>query len=439
MDGSHAYPPMRQSWTVVALLTTAYILSYVDRSILGLLMEAVKADIHLSDFQLTLVMGWAFGIFYAVMGLPLGWLADRKRRTRIVAIGVALWSVATAASGLASSFWQLFSARIGIGIGEAALSPCAMSMIGDSFPPEKRGKPVAFYSSALSLGAGIAALVGAAVLTWAKTSGGISLPLVGAIKPWQLAFVIVGMPGFLLAAIFFFLPEPPRQVIAKDAQAQSGFGDMLRHVSTNFGAFGGIVALVCVVTIIAYSQGLIPSAFARKFGWEPQDYAWINGFMILALGPATVNIIGALTDKWRLAGWHDAPFRLLTVGFIAMISLNSCAMLMPTPLLTFILLGLGTIAIATCTTTGIIALLDITPAHIRGQVVALYYMSISLAGLLLGPTTAGALSTFVFGEKSLYKAVAAVPALYGLVPLLLLPAIRRAYLAQMALVRESAA
>ncbi len=423
------FPAPRTSWALVTLLTIAYVLSYVDRSILGLLIEPVKADIHLSDEQMGYLIGPAFAIFYATMGLPLGWLADRRRRTWIVSAGVALWSLATMASGLANSFVHLFVARMSVGVGEATLSPCAMSMIGDSFPAEKRGRPVALYSSALSLGAGIAALVGAGVLTWAKTSSGIDLPFVGAVKPWQLAFIIVGLPGLIVALALFLMREPPRQTSLSSQGI--GFGDMLRYIGDHIGAFAGIISLVCVVTIIAYSQGFIPSAFARKFGWEPREYALVNGIIILAVGPATVNIIGALTDKWRAAGLRDAPFRLLAIGFVAMVSFNAIALLMPTPILTFICLGLGTIAIATCTTTGIIALLDITPAAIRGQVVALYYMVISLAGLLLGPTTVGALSTRVFGEAKLHLAVAAVPAIFGLVPLLLLPVIRRKYLAEM--------
>jgi MFS family permease len=438
MQNPSTYPAAGQSWPLVIMLTIAYVLSYVDRSIFGLLIEPIKADIRLTDLQLGLVMGWGFGIFYALIGLPLGWLADRVRRTWIVAIGVALWSLATAASALAGSFWQMFAARIGIGVGEAALGPCAMSMIGDSFPPEKRGRPVALYSSALSFGAGIAALVGAAVLAWAKTSNGVALPLLGAVKPWQLAFIIVGLPGLLVAFVMLFMREPQRQTLAPTAAGRS-FGDMFRYVASNAGAFAGLIALVCVVTITAYSHGFVPSAFARKFGWEAKDFALINGIIILAVGPATVNIIGALCDKWRKAGLQDAPFRLLSIGFVAMIAINSVALLMPTPTLAFVMLGLATIAIATCTTTGIIALLDITPAPIRGQVVALYYMMISLAGLLLGPPTVGALSTYVFGEKNIHLAVAMTPALYGIVPLLLLLLIRRKYLDQMARVNGSIA
>ena len=162
-----------------------------------------------------MLLGPAFGIFYATMGLPLGLLADRSRRTWIVAAGIAVWSAATAFSGLAKNFAHMFVARLSVGIGEATLSPCAMSLISDSFPEDQRGKPIAMYSSAISVGSALAALLGAAVLTWAKASGGLTFPIVGALAPWQIAFLTVGLPGLILAIPFLLLPEPRRIAVCR--------------------------------------------------------------------------------------------------------------------------------------------------------------------------------------------------------------------------------
>ncbi len=425
------WPTRGAAWLMVAFLTIAYVLSYVDRQILGLLIEPIKHDIHMSDEKIGYLIGPAFALFYATIGLPLGWLADRNRRSRIVAAGIALWSLATMASGLASSFWQLFIARMSVGIGEATLSPCAMSMIADSFPPERRGKPIAVYSMALGLGAGISSLVGALVLTWAKTSAGFVVPLIGVVQPWQFAFLVVGMPGIIMSLVFLLIREPVRQAPASTLP-KAGFGDMISHIWAERGAFLGLISLVCVMTIIAYSQSFGASAFARKFHWEPKDYAWVNGVMTLAISPLSIAGIGALCDRWRKDGRVDAPFALLAVSFIVMIIADSAAWLMPSPMLTFVCLGIGTIAIGAVTATGSIALLDITPAAIRGQVVAVYYMLISITGLGLGPTTVGLLSTRVLGEGHLHEAIAMVPLIYGLVPLILLPFVRRRYLAELA-------
>jgi len=164
LDQTKSYPSQRYAWFLVVLLTIAYVLSFIDRYILGLLVEPIKADLGFTDTQIGLLMGPAFGFVYAVGGLFLGWLADHKRRTLVVAVGVGVWSLATAMTGLAKSFLHVFLARMSVGIGEASLSPSAMSMIKDSFAPENRGKPIAFYTAALSLGAGIASLITATYL-----------------------------------------------------------------------------------------------------------------------------------------------------------------------------------------------------------------------------------------------------------------------------------
>ncbi len=425
------YPASRTAWTMVLLLTLAYVFSFVDRYILGLLIEPIKADLHFSDEKIGYLLGPAFALFYATIGVPLGWLADRARRTWIVAAGITLWSLATAASGMARGFGGLFVARMSVGVGEATLSPSAMSMISDSFPPEKRGAPIGVYSAALSLGAGVASLIGAAVLGWAKVSSGMTLPLLGAVKPWQFAFLAVGLPGLLIAIAFLFLPEPLRRRGPGNAQA-AGFGATIGFVGRQIGAFGGMTLLVAVMTIIAYSQGFNPAAFARTYGWEAKDYALVNGLIILVVGPATVYSTGAIVDRWRKNGTRDAAFRMLSYGFVAMLPLSAVPLFMPTPTLAFVMLALSSASIGTVTAAGIIALLDITPGASRATIVSLYYMLISIAGLGLGPTTVGVLSTRVFGEANLRAAVGSVPLIYGLVPLLLLPLIARTYRAQLA-------
>lgn len=419
------YPDRRAAWTMTILLTLAYILSYVDRSILGLLITPIKADLKASDEQIGYLIGWAFGLFYATIGLPLGWLADRARRMRIVAAGVAIWSLATIASGLARGFGQLFGARMLVGVGEATLSPCAMSLIGDSFPPERRGKPIGLYSAALVLGAGVASLIGAAVLGVGGHASDTVLPIVGAVRSWQFALIVVGLPGLILSPLFLLLREPVRRT--GPAAAASGVAAALAQMRTHRVALGGVMVLAAVMTTIAYSQQFNAPAFARTFGWEAKDYAKVNGTINLIIGPPTVIGIGWLADRWRTAGRRDAAFKLLMIGFVPMLPLSALPLFMPTPALAFVVLAASSACIGTVTAAAIIALLDIVPAAVRGQIVALYYMVLSIAGLGLGPPTVGILSTRVFGEANLRWAIGAIPILYGIIPLLLLPVIARAY------------
>jgi MFS family permease len=425
MTEDRAYPSPVRGWALTGLLTLAYILSYVDRSILGLLIQPIKADLHITDEQVGLLIGLAFGLFYATIGVPLGWLADRARRTWIVAGGIALWSAATIGSGMVSGFAHLFGARMAVGVGEATLSPCAMSLIGDSFPPERRGKPVGVYSAALALGAGIASLIGAAVLGMSKGDATMTLPLFGELRPWQFAFVVVGLPGFILAPLFLLVAEPKRMTPAGTAPPKLGEG--FAYTGRHFGALGGVTLLAMVMTTIAYSQQFNAAAFARTFAWEAKDYAKVNGLINLVVGPITVIGVGTLADWWRKRGQADAPFRLLVVGFLLMIPASTVPLFLPSPTLAFAALALSSVGIGTVTSAAIIALLDVTPGAMRGQVVAVYYMAISISGLLLGPTTVGTLSTRVFGEANLRSAVALIPIIYGVIPMLLIPAIARAY------------
>ena len=435
------YPSARKVWTLVVLLTLAYILSFTDRYILGLLIQPIKADLKLTDEQIGLIMGPAFALIYATAGLPLGLLVDRARRTWIVASGIIVWSCATVASGFANSFSHLFVARMVVGAGESVLSPAAFSMIADSFPPEKRGRPVAFYTAALTIGAGLASLIGASVLVWTKNAGHIDLPVLGSLKPWQMIFMIVGLPGVLISLGFLFVREPARQTAqATDPELTgSGLKDTLAYVAKRWQTFASFASLICVMTIIAYSQGFLAPAFERTWGWKPEVYALWNGIAILLISPATVNFVGWLCDRGSQRGVPDTAFRLLVIGYLAMIPTAMIPLFMPNPQMAFAVLCLNTVALGVVSSVSVTALLAITPAPIRGQLIALYYMTISLTGLFLGPTTVGFLSTRVYGEAHLAWALATLPALYGLVPLILIPVTRRLYLAQMARLLQTTA
>ena len=424
----NVYPAAGYAWYMVILLTLAYICSFIDRYMLGLLVEPIKADLNLTDTQLGLLLGPAFAIFYATMGLPLGWLADRRRRTWIVAAGITIWSAATIACGLVKNFFQMFIARMSVGIGEATLSPCAISMISDSFPRERRAKPIAFYTMAVSIGAALASLFSATVLVWAKSNPGMSLPLVGPIAAWQLAFIAVGLPGFMLAVLFFVLREPKRQ----EMSAAKGLGnatllDTLKFIHARWKTFACFLSIFCLMTTIAYSQGWCAALFMRTWGWEASKYALVNGIVLLAVGPATVNLSGWLCDRWYNRGVADAALRIAVIGAFIMVITGVIAPLMPGGGSAMLMFGVNAIGLAMITATGVTALLNLAPGQIRAQIVAFYYMAISLTGLLLGPTTVGIFTDQFFGEQNLKYSLALLPLIYGLPVLLLVPVTLRTY------------
>lgn len=174
-NNNQGYPSSLSVWTTVTILMIAYVLSFIDRQILNLLVEPIRRDLVISDTQMSLLMGLSFALFYTICGIPLGRLADTSNRRGLIAIGVLFWSAATAACGMAKLYWQFLICRIGVGVGEAALSPAAYSLIADSFPPERRATAISVYSMGVYLGSGIAFLLGGLVIQFASAQGDVVL------------------------------------------------------------------------------------------------------------------------------------------------------------------------------------------------------------------------------------------------------------------------
>src|SRR5581483_12417678 len=206
--------PSRQvAWYTVFVLMICYTLSYRDRQILAFLVGPMEQDLGISDTQVGLLQGAAFVLVYSVFGLPMGALADRFNRRNIVAAGVVVWSLMTSLSSVARTFLALPVARMGVGIGEATLSPCAFSMITDSFPRERLGGALSVYTMGIQLGSGLALIIGGLVAQTVSQMPPVALPLVGAIAAWRLTFLVVGAPGLLIALLLLTVREPVRRAL----------------------------------------------------------------------------------------------------------------------------------------------------------------------------------------------------------------------------------
>ena len=268
-----APPPVsdRYAWYVLIILVVVYILNFVDRQILSILAEDVKRDLNLTDADLGFLYGTAFGVFYALFGIPLGRLADSWNRIRLMTIGLTIWSAMTALSGFSRSGVELAGARFGVGIGEATASPCAYSLLSDYFPKEKRATALAIYSSGLYLGAGLSLFIGGLIVkNWNAAYAGGDAPL--GLTGWQAAFLAVGLPGLLLALLVATLREPLRGqsdgIITPPAEAPfRGFIEELTTVIPPFTLIGaarrGVAALginVAVAAIVGISTYLLIKA-----------------------------------------------------------------------------------------------------------------------------------------------------------------------------------
>jgi len=394
----------------------------LDRYILGFLVDDIKLDLGFSDTQ----MGWlgtAFTLLYAFAAIPFGIMADRAKRVWIIAFGILIWSLATMATALMTTFALFFIARLFVGFGEAVLSPSAFSIIGDSFPKEKRAKPIAVYSVALVLASTITSYTIAVVLWAFNGQESIFVPVLGELMSWQFIMIGVGAPGLIVALVFFLLKEPPRTESAlKDPGALTEAFDYAKKRWVTFFCFFTIFA--CMLSI-AYAQfNWLPTMFERVYGleeWSRGQYAVRNGTATLFIGVSTYFLSGIISDAWSAKGRKDAPLILAIIGLFIMVPSTAIAPLMPTGWGAFILLMVSTVGIGMTSCTGVTALLQIVPGHIRGSIVSYYYLFITLLGGMTSPLVVGFMSSSIFGEDKLNLAMSVQPLLYGIPVIMLLP------------------
>jgi MFS family permease len=403
------WPSSARAWWTVAVLTFAYIVSFVDRTILSLLIEPIKADLGLTDTQIGLLQGLAFGLFYAVMGLPLGWIADRTSRRRVIAAGAAVWCAATAACGLAGSFLQLFLARIAVGIGEAALSPAAMSMISDSFPKERRAAPIGLYAAAGGVGAGIALIVAGTVIQLVATHDTLELPVFGAVARWQAAFIVIGIGGLVLLPLLGTVLEPARR---NEATAVAGDTGIFRFVGQHASFMVRHYAAVSTYSIVIYATLYwVPAYFIRVHGWTPGETGVRYGLVLLIFGGGG-TLLGSIVAGWlakrRVA---CAPIWVTVAGMTVSGPLLAqagwagdawTALAWYAPALLFMTLPGGT---------AIQVIQEAVPNRLRGQASAIYYLTISIVGSTIGPLAVGMLTDRVFEDPLRLGSALAVVAL----------------------------
>lgn len=278
------------SWYALGVLVVVYVLNFIDRNIISILAEDIKADLGLRDDQIGFLYGTAFGVFYALFGIPLGKLADSWHRIRLMTAGLAIWSAFTALSGFAKNFTTLSVARIGVGVGEATASPSAYSLISDWFPKKMRATALAIYSSGLYIGGGISLLIGGAIVENWNEAYSVDAPL--GLAGWQAAFIIVGLPGLILALIVSTLREPVRGqsegIVTPPAKDpfRGFFRELVAVIPpfTLFGAaqggargialnlagalvIGGIAYAMAVVTGNAQQWGAVGIGYYAIFSW----------------------------------------------------------------------------------------------------------------------------------------------------------------------------
>ena len=403
------YPPVDYAWYVVGALTFVYMFSFIDRQILNLLVKPIRQDLQINDTQMSLLMGPAFAFSYILFGMYFGRLADSRSRRTIIALGFIGWSIFTAGCGVAKNYLQMFLMRIGVGVGEASLSPAAFSLITDYFPPKRRATAISVYSMGIYIGSGLAFIVGGSVTAMVIGREAFELPLVGLTRPWQVVFFIIGLPGVVLSLLLYTVREPLRRgarIIRTESGrtqiAQAPLKEVIDYLRQNRKTFVCHNIGFALLSFSSYgTSAWVPSFFQRNHGWSIGKSGVIYGSIVMIF--ATLGIVagGRFADWMSERGRRDSTMMVGLIVSLAWIPTGmlypvvndanlAAALLIPTVFLTSAPFGVAPAAIQ-----------QMMPNYLRGQASAIYLFVINLLGLGVGPSAVAFFTDYVFrGDNS---------------------------------------
>ena len=396
------YPHPLYAWYVVVVLLLAYILAFIDREIIAMLVPDIRHDLGISDTQISFLLGGAFAVFYTFFGIALAWLADSSNRRWIIFGGIAVWSLMTAACGMATTYPGLFMARVGVGAGEAALNPSALSIMKDYFPKERLGRAIGLYSAGISSGGGVANIIGGKLYPVLKEQGPIAVPFLGVLAPWQQVFIWVGLPGLLVALLVLTIREPFRRDRGGDLRA-TPVNVTLAYLRREWRTYILLYLALAMMGIMAYGIGFwVPELLRRTYGLNPAE---LGGFMAMR-GKISIfsGLLGVFVGGWladRAQRKHLDGYLRLCIGAYVVLSICYITMpLMPTPTAAVWMMLPTAIAAAAATAGGSTAIVTIAPANMRAQIIAFYYFTLNTIGFFIGPTAVALLTDYGFADEA---------------------------------------
>ncbi len=414
------YPPLGQAYWALFIFALSLVVNFLDRGIINLLVEPIKRDLHLTDIQVSWLMGFAFVIFYIILGFPIASLVNSKSRRRIVGFGLLCWSGMTALCGVAQNFWSFFLCRVGVGVGEACTGPATFSMLADFFPPEKLTRAIALMSFGSIAGVGLAQMIGAGVIQSLQGVPNLHVPFIGIIHNWQMVFFVVGLPGLIVAALMFTVVEPPRRGRMKPAADENAVSWMtvLKFVGANGKCYGPILFAVALSTIVfagSAAWGIV--FYQRTYHWSPVQAGYLLGIMVMITAPTGLMIGSWLVERYAARGFDDANMRVAAWASLFSIPWGILSPLMPTPWLALAMSAIGAVIGSIAGAPMSAALQVVTPNEMRGRVSALYLFILNVLGTGLGPTLIATLTDVVFhDEAKLRYSLALSAALVAWVP-----------------------
>ena len=404
---------MAGGWFLVAVLSVASVVSYIDRQIINLLVEPIKQDLGMTDLQISLLQGFSFALFYAVMALPLAWVADTQNRKWVVIGGVIFWSAASFSTGLATSFALLFAARMAVGVGEATLAPAGTSMISDCFRQENLPAAVGVFTGSGFVGSGLALLLGSYVVNALTLAGPFEM-LGRSFQPWQVTFMVVTLLSIPVLLLLALVREPVRRdgnraLAVDDAPSRL---EVITFLKANLQLIGLLaLGLACLVAAQFGIGAWTPSFLIRVHGWTQLQVGQWFGPIVMAGGLAGVVGGGFAAQALARRGVVDASLRVTIAA-----SLIAVPFAIAFPLVSNVWLSLALLTAVLVLSTvpfgaGVSIFPSITPNRFRAQVLALYLLIANLVGYSLGPTTIALLTDRVFGDPlAIGRSLAIAPA-----------------------------
>jgi MFS family permease len=397
------WPKPGRAWYTVSLIAFVTMLSNVDRSIINLLVQPIKRDLLLSDTQISLIIGFAFSLFYMLVGLPMSRVSDVRSRRLILALGLSVWSIATALCGMARSFGQLFVTRGLVGGAESVAGPASMSMISDLVPREKLPRAFAIYQLGISAGQAAALFFGGLLVAFFAGVGTIVLPVIGPAREWQMVFMVCAVPGLLTALLLLLtVREPVRR--NRTIAGSAPLSEVGRYLWTNRALFVPLLLSIGIGSI--ENVGLAtwrPAFYERTYGWGPQQIGPLLGTSLLISTPIALLIGTWLAEYMTKRGDADAMVRVCALTQSISAPFAIAAPLMPTPWLAF---GCGVFA----SIFGLMsapaqnaAIQIVVPNEMRAQVSAVYLFTISVIGSGLGPLVVALTTDLLLKDESMLR------------------------------------
>jgi MFS family permease len=387
---------------MVILLLVIYTISFIDRQLPGLLGKEIITEFQISYTQFGLLTGFAFAIFYASFGLVCARIADSKSRRGLIAVGLFVWSLMTAATALARSFTMLFLFRMGVGVGEATLAPAANSLLADSFPKEKLSTAMSVYSMGIPIGTALAFIAGGSVIGLADVIPDLELAGIGTIAGWKKVFLMVGAPGVLLTVLLWTIQEPTRKGLS-GAAASLPLGTVVAHVRGKLKAYTSVAIGVSLNAMLGFGSVIFVTLFFNNYHNVGSAEVGITfGVISLVTGPLGLLLGGYLADRWYKQGRKDGNVVALMVAPFGYAVPAIAFPLMPDPTWAWVMLGISNLFINLPSGIAYASLQMITPNQMRGQIIAAYVLCTTVIGYGMGPFLIGLFTDVLFAGELKY-------------------------------------